>query len=372
MPAFEWRMDGIPDYDRFKRVAVMLVSVITIFVLDSHTPANVVVPFLYVFIPFLYPRSHDRTALWLAACACVVFTMLAPAIGPAPTIGVPEWVIWMNRLFAALAMLGVAYATDVRLRGDLQRQQVGSDLLEAVRNRDVFLAVLAHELRNPLAPIHHGIQVLKTKGSQKPGPEQAEKIFDMMERQTRTLIRLVDDLLEISRYSTGKIQIEKEPVDMAAVLRSAIEASQPLIESAKHKLSTSIPQTLPRLESDPVRLSQAFTNLLNNASKFTPGGGSINLSAEPTDHAIRVVVSDSGRGIAPEILPGIFDLYIQASNFRKTERGLGIGLALVKEIVESHGGSVIAESEGLDKGSKFVVLLPVQQKQGTPNTLSSR
>jgi PAS domain S-box-containing protein len=242
-------------------------------------------------------------------------------------------------------------------------------LMEADRRKDEFLAMLAHELRNPLAPLRNALNLERLAD-----PNPKTTIRDgraIMERQIEQLVRLVDDLLDISRITRGKIQLDKERVDLALVMDRAIEGSRPSIEARRHVLEATLPpETLP-LDADPVRLAQIFQNLLTNAAKYTPEGGRIRLTAEKvvgrggssgkTDHEEIVVrVRDTGIGIAPEMLPKVFDLFTQAErSLARAEGGLGIGLTLVRRLTEMHGGSVEAHSEGVGRGSEFVVRLPV-------------
>jgi PAS domain S-box-containing protein len=224
------------------------------------------------------------------------------------------------------------------------------------RAKDVFLATLAHELRNPLAPVWNGLSIIKRS----PGDaKRVRQVADMAERQVGKMARLVDDLLDMSRIGTGKIELKKERTDLASILRSAIETSRPHIESAQHKLSLRLPQEPVELEADPVRLAQVFSNLLNNAAKYTRPGGNIDVDATMEAQQAVVRVRDNGCGIAPEMLGNVFALFTQGSHPSEINQGgLGIGLSLVDGLVRLHGGSVEAHSEGLDKGSEFVVRLP--------------
>lgn len=235
---------------------------------------------------------------------------------------------------------------------------------EANRRKDEFLAMLAHELRNPLAPICNALQILRLTGEQEsPVMEQAA---GMIGRQVNQLIRLVDDLLDVSRVSRGKIQLQTSPVDLAEVIQQAVETSQPLIESREHMLNVILPSDPVRVEGDFTRLAQIVSNLINNAAKYTDAGGEISVAVESvemkdssgrTEAAIRV--RDNGRGIDPVNLDSLFDLFYQADrNIDRAEGGLGIGLSLVRSLVEMHGGRVEVGSEGRGRGSVFTVFLP--------------
>jgi PAS domain S-box-containing protein len=253
----------------------------------------------------------------------------------------------------------VSFLVDLSERKRLEEelhQRVGQ-LAQADRSKDEFLAMLAHELRNPLAPVRNALQIMKQPGA---SGLILEKMRSMIERQVLHLARLVDDLLDVSRITRGKIQLRREPVHLAAVVGRAVETCQPLVEARRHQLTVSLPEASVRLEGDSTRLEQILTNLLNNAVKFTEEGGHIWLTAVREGAEIVLRVRDTGIGIAPEMLPRIFDLFVQAE--RRTDRsqgGLGIGLTLVRRLVEMHGGTVQASSPGLRKGSEFIVRLPV-------------
>jgi CheY-like chemotaxis protein len=218
--------------------------------------------------------------------------------------------------------------------------------------------MLAHELRNPLAPISHAVQILALIKSKEPLLDNARA---MIERQVTHLVRLVDDLLDVSRVSRGKIQLHKIPLDLSSVARQAIETSQPLIDSRRHHLTVTLPQDALCVDGDFVRLAQVVTNLLNNAAKYTDEGGQIWLTVEQTSPGEAVVrVRDNGRGIDPSALSILFNLFYQVDrNLDRAEGGLGIGLSLVKSLVEMHGGRVEARSAGRGTGSEFSVHLPL-------------
>jgi two-component system CheB/CheR fusion protein len=239
-----------------------------------------------------------------------------------------------------------------------ERKAVERELQEANRKKDEFLAMLAHELRNPLAPIRNAIQVLRLKGSPEPDPD-LRGARDVIHRQLQHLTRLVDDLLDASRITQGKITLQKEPVELERIVNRAVETSLPLIEEGRHQLTVSLPPQPVHLMGDPTRLSQVLSNLLNNAAKYTDAGGRIWLSAiREKDEAV-VRVRDSGVGIPVEELPRVFDLFTQAyRSLDRSQGGLGIGLTLVRNLVEMHGGRVEAQSEGPGKGSEFIVRLP--------------
>jgi two-component system, sensor histidine kinase len=231
-----------------------------------------------------------------------------------------------------------------------------TDLLlrEANARKDEFLATLAHELRNPLAPIRNILHVLRHKQQD----AALTPLHDIMERQVTQLVRLVDDLLELSRISRGNITLHIERLDIASVLRSAIETSRPLIDAARHELRVTLPSEPLTVSGDALRLGQVFANLLNNAAKYTQDGGVITLAAEAVNGAVVVTVEDTGVGIPPAMLSSIFDMFTQVPGANaRAQGGLGIGLTLVKHLLELHGGRIEARSEGPGKGSRFTVYL---------------
>jgi PAS domain S-box-containing protein len=238
-----------------------------------------------------------------------------------------------------------------------ERMRLVGQLREADRRKDEFLATLAHELRNPLAPIRSAVQILRMTGSA--GPEsQAGR--DIIDRQVRHLTRLVDDLLDVSRISRGRINLQKQRSELSPILTGAVEASRPLIEARKHELILALLPHPLYVEADSTRLAQVFSNLLNNAAKFTEQGGHIGLTVERQGSDVVVTVKDSGSGIPSEKLPTVFEMFSQVEgSLSRSQGGLGIGLHLVKQLVEMHGGSVAARSEGPGKGSAFAVRLPV-------------
>jgi len=247
-------------------------------------------------------------------------------------------------------------AIQVVSRDVTERKQIEKTLQDADRRKDEFLATLAHELRNPLAPIRNGLHVLRRYGTEGLG---AEKLLPMMERQVEHLVRLVDDLIEISRISKGKIELRKERCDLVGILRDAIETSQPHIQAADQRLIVEMPSSPVTLDADPVRLAQVFANLLNNAAKYSDKGGRIWLKAEHAGEEALVSVRDEGAGIEAEMLPRVFDLFAQANGVSRHARaGLGVGLALARGLVQLHGGGVVGYSDGLGRGSEFTVRLP--------------
>jgi PAS domain S-box-containing protein len=246
-----------------------------------------------------------------------------------------------------------------RRRLEEELRQRANQLLEADHRKNEFLAMLGHELRNPLALLCNALEVVKRSGPAEPLVEPARQ---MMERQVLQLVRLVDDLLDVSRITFGKIQLHKEPVELAALVAQALETSRPLIDARRQELTVSLPPEPLWLEADPTRLAQVVGNLLNNAAKYTEQGGRIWLTEERQNDQVVLRVRDTGIGMGAEMLTRAFDLFVQAErSLDRSEGGLGIGLTLVRRLVELHGGDVRAFSDGPGKGSEFVVRLPVVQ-----------
>jgi PAS domain S-box-containing protein len=240
---------------------------------------------------------------------------------------------------------------------DLTESKRRDELLAHSRRKDEFLATLAHELRNPLAPIRNAVEILALMESIDP---QLAWVRGVIGRQVTQLTRLVEDLCDVSRIATGKIRLELEPVDVAAVAAGAVEVVRPMMEARKQALSVGQTARALRVRADGARLAQVISNLLNNAAKFTPEGGHIRLTIDERDGWVIIAVSDDGIGIAPDLVPKIFDLFMQADSSDGREHGgLGIGLTLVRRLVEMHGGDVRVSSDGIGHGSEFVVRLPL-------------
>ena len=230
-------------------------------------------------------------------------------------------------------------------------------LKEADRRKNEFLATLAHELRNPLAPLRNALEVVRLGGD---SPTIFQQVREMMDRQVHQMTRLMDDLLDVSRIAQGKLALRKAPLDLRQVLEQAVQMNTPLVESRNHQLSVHMPVDILCVEGDQARLIQIFVNLLNNAAKYTPEGGTVALSAAPEGEQIVVRVKDSGTGIAAEMMPHIFELFTQIDvSSDRPQGGLGIGLTLVRRLVELHGGVITALSDGIGRGSEFIVRLPM-------------
>jgi PAS domain S-box-containing protein len=238
-----------------------------------------------------------------------------------------------------------------------QLRKLNTELRDADRRKDEFVATLAHELRNPLAPIRNAVRLLQQKGPQEPDLVWGRAVI---ERQVATMTRLLEDLLDVSRIAQGKLELRRSQVMLSRVLDSAVETSRPAIEAAGHALEVSVPEIPLQLDADAVRLAQVFSNLLANAAKYTERGGRIEVVARQEGQEAVVSVRDTGIGIAPEMLGRLFQMFSQAQPaMHRSQGGLGIGLSLVKGLVELHGGRVEAKSAGPQRGSEFIVRLPL-------------
>ena len=250
-----------------------------------------------------------------------------------------------------------------RLEDDLRK--VAADLSEADRRKDAFLATLAHELRGPLAPLSNLLQMLKRADHD---PALVAQTAAKMERQLGQLVRLVDDLLDVNRITYNRLELRRDRVELSDVIQQAIETARPIVDAAKHTLEVSLPEEACYVNGDPVRLTQAFANLINNAAKYTNERGTISVGATHDRHQVVVTVKDTGIGIAPDRLERIFDMFAQVeTTLERSQGGLGIGLTLVKQLVQMHDGTVEARSDGKGRGSEFIVRLPVVEAGAVVN-----
>jgi signal transduction histidine kinase len=269
----------------------------------------------------------------------------------------------MNRsLQRANAELGAANRS---LQSEIaERTRAEQALKEADRHKDEFLAMLAHELRNPLAPIHNAVELMRLRPL---GDPQLLWARDVIARQLTSLTRLVDDLLDVSRITRGKINLTRQAVELEALISRAVETVHPLYDEHGHQLTLELPPPGVRIFGDPTRLTQAVANVLGNAAKYTDKGGRISLIAEVRDADVEIRVRDNGIGIRPELLPHVFELFTQLDrDDGRTQGGLGIGLALVQRLVQMHGGDVTAASDGPGKGAEFVIRLPLLREETDP------
>jgi CheY-like chemotaxis protein/nitrogen-specific signal transduction histidine kinase len=258
---------------------------------------------------------------------------------------------------------------EIQSSNDELRRRV-EELASADSKKNQFLAMLAHELRNPLAALCHGAHILKTPGVTSNADAQAR---DMIDRQVKNMAQMIDDLLDVQQISRGTIPLRKEPVELALLLERAVELCRSQIESRGQQLTISLPLAPIHLEADPTRLEQAFGNLLDNASKYSERGGRIWLTAESvssdgrTANEVAVHIRDEGIGIAPEMLPQVFLMFVRANHsLGRIQRGLGIGLTIVHSLIDLHGGNIETRSAGLGQGSEFVVRLPVLPSTDAP------
>ena len=342
-------------------------------------------------IPARTARSISRIELGQAICGAVALerrSMVAnriqqsddPRVQLVKSLGIRAYAC--NPLLAGDRLLGtLSFASRTRDEFDpdevafietichyvtmaYERLRLLSELKEADRRKDEFLATLAHELRNPLAPVRNAVKIIGMNGSEAP---QSRWCRDVIERQVEHLSRLIDDLLDISRITRNRLELRKQRVELAEVITGAVESSRPLIEQYGHHLTVTLPPEPVYLNGDVVRLAQVFLNLLNNAAKYTDQGGRIWLIAERQGEEAVVRVRDTGVGIPPEKMPRLFEMFYQVDrSLEKSQGGLGIGLSLVRRLVELHGGSVKARSEGTGKGTEFIVRLPVLAEELEP------
>ena len=238
-----------------------------------------------------------------------------------------------------------------------EQKRAERQLLEADRAKDEFLAILSHELRNPLAPIRNALEVLRRSGHDR---LVADRAYAVMERQVYQLVRLTDDLLDVSRITRDQIDLRRERIDLRVALQSAVETTQPLIDVAGHLLSIELPRDPIWVDADSARMTQAFANLLGNAVKYTDRGGRITVRASVESAQAVITVTDTGIGIAEDVLPRIFDMFMRSDDSPdRVREGLGIGLTLAKRLIELHGGTIEAMSDGPGRGTTFVTRLPL-------------
>jgi PAS domain S-box-containing protein len=279
----------------------------------------------------------------------------APLTSHGKTIGVLTFIWAESRRTYTPADLALAEDLARRAAIAVENMRLYEALKQSDRGKDVFLATLSHELRNPLASVTTGLSLLRLSGFEK---QVAERTAGVMERQVKQLVRLVDDLMDVSRVVTGKIALKSVPTTLSEVLDNAIDASRPAIDAARHRLTLILPDEPTDIVADPVRLAQVFSNLLHNAAKYTDPGGSIEVKVESAPQQWLVRVSDTGIGIAPDMLTHVFDMFTQEHPLAREQGGLGVGLGLAENLIRLHGGSIEAHSAGRGKGSEFVVRLP--------------
>jgi PAS domain S-box-containing protein len=301
----------------------------------------------------------DNEAHWFAACGNVALTGQPIRFhDEAKALG--RWFdVYAARLGSQGSKTVAVLFNDItdRKRANDDLRALADELAESDRRKTEFLATLAHELRNPLAPLTSGLQVMKLSAAD---PAVVERTRGMMERQVNHMVHLVDDLLDIARISTGKVDLKKERVELHTIIASAVETSMPLIEAGRHELAVHVPDEAMLLEVDLTRVAQVVSNLLNNAAKYTPARGRIGLTVRRDGDQVVIAISDTGIGIPPAAMTTVFEMFTQVGrNMERAQGGLGIGLSLVRRLVELHGGTVSAASEGVGRGSTFTVRLPL-------------
>jgi PAS domain S-box-containing protein len=282
--------------------------------------------------------------------------MGVPLLARGKALGVISFVVGDSGRRYTRSDLAFAEELSRRAAVALENAQLYAELRETDRLKDEFLAMLAHELRNPLAPIRNSLHIMKQSGTDR---ALINQVREMAERQVQHMARLLDDLLDVSRISRGKIELHNEPVDVKMLVSRTVEAIQPYVEERRHRLTVSLDPEPVCVLGDATRLEQVITNLLNNSVKYTDPGGTIQLSVTRENGRAILKVQDNGIGIAPDMLPKIFDLFVQAERrVNRAQGGVGIGLTLVRRLVELHGGAIEAHSKGLGQGSEFIVHLP--------------
>ena len=276
------------------------------------------------------------------------------------TDGETRWVEFFGNLQPQLdgdplRIIGTVADITTSKHREEELRRLASNLSEADRRKTEFLAVLAHELRNPLAPIQHGLELIRAQPGNR---EILDKVRNMLDRQVNQMVRLVNDLLDVARITSGKVELRKRRAEIGDLVKIAVETSMPLIEASQHRFSISVPDGSIPVYVDPERISQVISNLLNNAAKYTPPGGVITLNVSHDESEVIVAVTDNGIGIAPQSIGTVFDLFRQVGqDFERSQGGLGIGLSLVRQLVELHGGTTLAVSPGEGGGSTFMFRL---------------
>jgi signal transduction histidine kinase/CheY-like chemotaxis protein len=376
----EWRFDRLSE--AMLLLFAMLALSLAVFV-DHGT--SVPYPVHYLIFPAviwtaLRLGQHATASLVFGAMSVTVVATVAGR-GPFVRPSVDESVLQVTLFMAVVAVTGLflGAATAERNRAERRRSadyarlrlseerlaRQAEELAAADRRKDEFLAVLGHELRNPLAPLQNGLELLSRAGSD---PAVLAKTRGLMERQVRHLVRLVDDLLDVARIRSGKIVLALERVDIAVLIGSAVEIARPMIDARRHQLEVHIASPTPWVDADRTRLPQLLANLLNNSAKYTEEGGRITLSAEQTGDTVQVRVRDSGIGMTPEALATVFELFAQvAGPAHAVQGGLGVGLSLARSIAELHGGTLTAYSQGPGTGSEFILRLPAARPPAAPD-----
>lgn len=386
-----WAANPFSGWSRPRIAELVLLSLtaamVSLLVFAGWFPGMTDHPLEFTVFPFLIwaalRLSQPGTATLTFLISCIAIWGTIHGFGPFAKENRTESLILLQTFMGVVAITSLVMAAaaaerngEESLRKDLAeelRLRI-EELAEADRRKDRFLAMLSHELRNPLAPIRNALQILRLHS---PADPVYTRLREMIERQVTTLTRLVNELLDVSRITRNMIELRKEPVPLATLVTSAVETTRPVFEERKHQLEVTLPQEPVWLDADPTRLEQVLANLLNNAARYTSSGGQVwitaevagNNDAQPSEVVIRV--RDTGIGIRPEMLGSIFELFTQADRVpAQAQEGLGIGLTLVRSLVELHGGTVHATSPGLGQGSEFLVRLPTLVDYSTSATVN--
>ena len=323
------------------------------FGVDIVTP-RAIIDFYFVPILLCLRARSPRTPLYVAAL-CTPLMVIGYELSP--PMGSPPAVSLYNQLFMLIVIWGGAVMIASMLKATAAVKAARRELEQADQRKDEFLAILSHELRNPLAPIRTAADILTAPGVT---PEQLRWASGMIRRQSARMARLLDGLLDVARIAEGKLALNLEVVSLPSIVDAAIEVARPALDRKNHRLSVDLPSEPAMLLADPLRLSQVFSNLLTNAAKYTDPGGRIQLTGALDGGRLRVSVRDNGIGIPPEALTSVFGLFSQMeAATTRAEGGVGIGLALAKGIVELHGGTIEARSQGRGHGSEFITSLPL-------------
>jgi signal transduction histidine kinase len=374
----DWRLERLTE-----AIALMLAMLVLSLAVFVDHGGNAPYPVHYLIFPAviwaaLRLGQHATATLVFGAMAVTIVATLA-GHGPFVTSTTEASLLQVTLFMAVVAVTGLFLGATTAERNRSERRRSADyarlrlseerlarqaeELAAADRRKDEFLAVLGHELRNPLAPLQNGLQLLTLGGTD---PAVVARTRALMERQLRHLVRLVDDLLDVARIRSGKIVLEMERVELAAMVASAVELARPLIDARRHELEVRLPEEPVWIEADRTRLPQLLANLLNNAAKYTAEGGHICLGADRLAGSVTIRIRDTGIGMTAEALANVFELFAQAAGpTHAVQGGLGVGLSLARSIAELHGGTLSAHSEGPDRGSEFVVRLPVAAAPAT-------
>ncbi len=299
--------------------------------------------------------------MWPAAATAVLSALIGNYLftDPYQSLEISSVEEFLDLSFFVVVSLIIGALSEISLRAMIRTKQ-------AEREKDNFMAAVAHEMRSPLSVIYYANTLNRLAGSEQPSDQ-----LDVIDRQVHHLNLMIEELLDVSRVARGKIKLNRKHVELSAIVAGAVERARPLIEKHKHVLKVQIPPRPIALFVDPVRMEQLLGNLLANAAKYTPDGGNIEVRAEAAGDSVLLEVRDNGIGIGPEMLPRVFEMFFQADTaLDRGEGGLGIGLALARKIAEMHGGSLRATSGGKNRGSEFIVSLPLEQPAATRSELA--